>query len=210
MRTAQLANTKEGYGIVAMALHWTMAVLLIGLVALGLYMAQLPDVGFDKTKIRLVLMHKELGVLALMLASVRLAWRVGNALPRLVEAMPEWQKVTARFVHLCFYAVMFAQPITGWLLSSAAGIPVSFFGLFFMPDLVSYDNYLFHFFDTVHRWLGYALALLIAVHAGAALRHHFVQGDDTLRKMLPSSLAPGDVSSDARRRTRQLPSAPLP
>jgi cytochrome b561 len=149
----QLQNSEQRYGAVAIALHWLMALLLTVLVALGLYMTRLPDVGFDTWKIRLILYHKQLGVLALMLATLRLLWRVGNVLPRLVETLPDWQKVVARFVHLCFYALMLALPLTGWLMSSATGIPVSVLGLFTLPDLVPYDDRLFHTLIDVHRYL---------------------------------------------------------
>ena len=94
-------------------------------------------------------------------------------------------KIAARFVHLCFYALMFALPMTGWLMSSAAGIPVSFFGLFTLPDFLPHDDYLFQQLIDVHKWFGYVLILFICVHVGAALMHHFVLKDDTLRKMLP-------------------------
>jgi cytochrome b561 len=182
---ARLANTDQRYGAVAMALHWIMAALIIALVALGLYMVTLPDVGFDTKKITLILYHKELGMAALALAALRLGWRLGNPLPRLVEHLPEWQKVAARFVHLGFYALMFALPITGWVMSSAAGIPVLVLGRFALPDFVAENEYLFQLFIEIHKWLGYALIAFLGIHVGAALRHHFVQKDDTLRKMLP-------------------------
>ena len=171
--------------MVAIALHWLMALLLSALVVLGLYMARLPDVGFDTWKIRLILYHKQLGIVALTLLAVRLLWRVGNVLPRLVETLPDWQKVVARFVHLCFYALMIALPLTGWLMSSATGIPVSVLGLFTLPDLVPYDDRLFHTLVDVHRCLGYALIVCMAAHIGAALRHHLLLRDNTLKKMLP-------------------------
>lgn len=182
---ALFSNTDQRYGVVAIALHWSMAVLLVLLILLGLYMTGLPDAGFDVKKITLILLHKELGILALTLAMIRLAWRVGNVLPVLVEDIPDWQKLIARLVHLLFYGAMFALPVTGWMMSSAAGIPISFFGLFNLPGLISYDDYLFQFFIEVHRWLGYGLIVLILLHVGAALRHHFVLKDDTLKKMLP-------------------------
>jgi len=180
-----LQNSELRYGVVAVALHWLMAVLLIGLVLLGLYMVSLPDAGFDKKKITLILYHKELGILALILAASRLLWRMSNALPRLVEALPDWQKVVARFVHLCFYGLMFALPMTGWLMSSAAGIPVSFVRLFTLPDLMSHNDHLFRTFIEIHKWLGYALIVCMLAHIGAALRHHFLFKDETLKKMLP-------------------------
>ncbi len=180
-----IENTEDRYGAIAIVLHWSMALLMIGLVALGLYMAALPDAGFNTKKITLILYHKEFGLLALALFALRLSWRVTQVLPKLAEHLPEWQMVTARFVHLCFYGLMFALPMTGWLMSSAAGIPVSFFGLFVLPDFIQHNDYLFARFIDIHKWLGYALILLIAVHMGAALRHHLVFKDDTLRRMLP-------------------------
>ena len=183
----RLQNSEQRYGAVAIALHWLMAGVLIALLAMGIYMVSLPDVGFDTRKIMLILYHKQLGLLALMLAALRFGWRVGNALPSLTETLPDWQKVIARLVHLCFYALMFALPITGWLMSSAAGIPVSLFGVLDLPDLVAYDDYLFRALVGIHRWLGYALIACIAIHAGAALRHHFIFKDETLKKMWPSS-----------------------
>jgi cytochrome b561 len=180
-----LANTRRNYGAVAVVLHWLMAIVLVTLIAIGLYMVRLPDAGFDKEKIMLILYHKQLGMFALALAMLRLAWRVGNAMPALVRGLPGWQKVAARFVHLCFYGVMFALPVTGWLMSSAAAIPVSFLGLFELPDVVPRSDDDFRLFILIHQWLGYALIGLIAVHMGAALRHHFISRDETLKKMLP-------------------------
>ena len=180
-----IENTEDRYGAIAILFHWSMALLVIGLAALGLYMVTLPDVGFNTKKVTLVLYHKEFGVLVLVLVVTRLAWRLTHTLPRLVEHLPDWQKIAARFVHLSFYALLFALPMTGCLMSSAAGIPVSFFGLFMLPDFVHRDYDLFQRYAAIHQWLGYVLILFIFVHAGAALRHHFVFKDDTLRRMLP-------------------------
>jgi cytochrome b561 len=182
---AQLQNSERRYGLVAMAMHWLMAMLLSALIALGLYMTTLPDVGFDTWKITLILYHKQLGILALMLVALRLLWRLVNVVPHLVETIPDWQKVLARFVHLCFYALMLALPVSGWLMSSATGISVSVLGLFTLPDLVPYDDRLFQTLVSVHRYLGYALLVCMVAHIGAALRHHFLLRDSTLKKMLP-------------------------
>ena len=180
-----IRNTEGHYGVIAILFHWSMALLVIGLATLGLYMVTLPDVGFNTKKIVLILYHKEIGLLVLILVVARLGWRVTQVLPQLVAHLPDWQKITARFVHLCFYALLIALPISGWIMSSAAGISVSFFGLFTLPDLVGSDEYLFHRFIDIHKWLGYVLILFIFVHVGAALRHHLIFKDDTLRRMLP-------------------------
>jgi cytochrome b561 len=183
-KTMRLTNNERRYGFAAITLHWIMAALIVTLVVLGIYMVLLPDVGFDMKKVELILIHKELGMFAWALALARLLWRQMNPLPRLAETLPEWQKVTAIFVHLCFYALMLSLPLTGWVMSSAAGIPVSFLGMFALPDLVDHDDDLFGTLRRAHDWLGYAMAALVCVHAGAALRHHFLFRDETLRKML--------------------------
>ena len=162
-----------------------MAILLIGLAVLGLYMVSLPDVGFDTRKIELILYHKELGMIALALAALRLAWRISSALPRLVATLPDWQQVIARFVHLCFYGVMFALPITGWMMSSARNFPVSWFGWVQLPDLVGADPRLYERLNDLHELLFKVLVAVAALHAAGALKHHFIDRNDVLRRMLP-------------------------
>ena len=180
----RLANTDQEYGVVAMALHWFMAALLIALIALGIYMVRLPDVGFNKSKITLILVHKEIGILVLGAVGLRLAWRQINPLPELVPTVPDWQQIAAAFVHISLYAMMIAQPFIGWIMSSASGIPVDFLGWFTLPNLVSRDEALFQLLRNTHDWLGFVMAVLVGTHAGAALRHHFSLRDPTLRRML--------------------------
>lgn len=182
----RLANTAERYGVVGVLLHWGMAVLLVALLAMGWYMVQLPDAGFDRQKISLILAHKSIGMFALAAVGLRMAWRSASVLPGLAPSLPDWQQVAARFVHLCFYGVMLALPLTGWLMSSAGGYPVYvLFDRVALPDLIALNPYHFELLIHIHRWFAYVLAGLVALHAGAALRHHFVLRDDTLRKMLP-------------------------
>lgn len=181
-----LANTPTRYGFVSMLIHWGMAALLIALFVLGWYMVRLPDAGFDQEKISLILAHKSIGMVALLLALLRVVWRRITVLPRLADSVPDGQKAAAIFVHLCFYALMLALPITGWLMSSAGGFPVFvWFDRFPLPDFIHTNPHLFRVFIDVHRWLAYALLALLAVHSVAALVHHSVLRDDTLKKMLP-------------------------
>ncbi|MDF3831909.1 cytochrome b [Cupriavidus basilensis] len=182
---APIENSEERYGIIAILLHWSMAILVIGLAALGIYMVMLPDVGFNSEKIVLIIFHKEVGLLVFVLLLVRWVWRATQTMPALDSQLPDWQKIAARSVHLIFYFIIFALPITGWVMSSAAGIPVSFFGIFTLHDFVRHDDLLFHQLIELHRWLGFALVFFIFIHVSAALWHHFVFKDDTLRKMLP-------------------------
>src|SRR5437764_14708296 len=120
-----IKNTNSNYGIVAISLHWLMAVLIIGLLIIGLYMVSLPK-GPDK--FFLIGWHKQLGVVVLGLGIFRLIWRLLNIRPPLL--LPWWEKFAALTVHWGCYGFMLALPLSGWLMSSASGYEVSFFGLF--------------------------------------------------------------------------------
>ncbi len=178
----QIQNTQNQFGVIAKLLHWLMALLLIGLVILGLTMVEMP-LGIKKLK--MYGWHKEWGVLVLMLVCIRLIWRLFNTTPPLPNNMPLWQKFAATSIHWVFYFLMFALPITGWMLSSASGLPVSFFGLFVLPDLVAQSDQLRSLLSEVHKWLAYGLIAAFFAHSGAALQHHFIHKDDILRRMLP-------------------------
>jgi cytochrome b561 len=95
-----------------------------------------------------------------------------------------WEKLAARSAHLLFYGFMIVMPLTGWLMSSAAGLQVSFFGLFLLPNLIGPDPSVMHLLKEVHQWLGYSLIALIGLHSAAALKHHFINKDDVLRRMV--------------------------
>jgi cytochrome b561 len=176
-----LRNTENGYGAVARALHWWMAIIMIGLICLGLYMTDQPD---GDPKWRLFDLHKSLGTLIFMLALVRLAWRHVSPPPPLPASMKASDKLAAHAGHLLLYAAMFALPITGYLDASLGGYHLSFFGLFDVPLLFAKNEALFDVVETAHGWIGYALAALIVAHMGAALKHHIVDKDNVLTRML--------------------------
>lgn len=176
----QLKNSTTSFGIVAILFHWIIAILIIGMLALGLYMVSLP---FSLEKLKLYGWHKEYGFLVLFLAIFRLVWRLSNIEP--VLALPLLEKIAARSMHWAFYGFMFAMPVSGWLITSAAGLPASFFGLFTLPNLVAPDEHQRILFEWIHQWLGYALIAAICLHTAAALKHHFINKDDILRRMLP-------------------------
>jgi cytochrome b561 len=178
----QMTNTVTRYGAVIIVLHWFMALLIIGMLGVGLYMVGVP-VGL--LKLKLYGWHKEFGILVLMLVTFRIGWRLTNVTPALPLDMPWIQKFLAHSVHLALYLLMFAMPITGWLMTSAAGLPPSFFGLFVLPPLVAPNQDLFKLFVWVHTWLAYGFIGLICAHAGAALQHHFIEKDNILRRILP-------------------------
>jgi cytochrome b561 len=177
----QLTNTPNRYGIVAITLHWLIAIIVICMLVVGLYMVTLK---LGPLKLDLFRYHKEFGLLVLMLAALRIGWRLANITPGYPADMPVWQKFLAHSVHWLLYGFLFAMPITGYLLTSAAGFPPSFFGLFVVPPLIAPNQELANLFGTIHQWLAYSLIILICGHVGAALEHHFVEQDNILRRML--------------------------
>lgn len=171
------------FGIVAKLLHWTMAVLLIGLLGLGVYMHELP---LSPEKFELYALHKSLGVTALALALVRLGWRAVDPPPPALASIPESQVKLAKAAHWALYGCMVAVPLTGWLMASASGTPVDWYNTgLLLPDLVPASDDVRIAFRILHDLFGKILMALIAIHLGAALKHHFVDKDLTLRRMLP-------------------------
>lgn len=176
-----LRNTPERYGSVAQALHWVVVLLLIGQVAVGKIAHEMPD-GFDK--LVLLARHKSVGITILGLAVLRLAWRLVDR-PPAPPPMPRWQLQAARASHAALYVLLFAMPLSGWLMSSASNYPVSWFGFAQLPDLVAPDRDLKHLLEEVHESLANALIAIALLHVAAALKHHFVDRDGLLWRMLP-------------------------
>jgi cytochrome b561 len=175
----RVKNDERHFGLVAILLHWLIAILIISLLAVGLYMADLP-IGMQKLK--LYGLHKAFGILVLALVILRVIWRITNPTP--ILNLPWYERIAARFAHLALYILMLAMPLSGWLMSSAAGLAPSFFGLFTLPTLVAPNAELRELFGAVHQWLAYGLIAMIIVHTLAALKHHFIDKDDILRRMV--------------------------
>jgi cytochrome b561 len=174
--------TRYRYSGIARALHWLAALLIFAGFGLGLFMTGLE---FSPDKFRYYAWHKWLGITVFLLAAARLAWRAGHPAPPLPEAMPAWQRRTARAVHVLLYALMLAIPLSGWIYSSATGVSVAYLGLVDLPNLVAKDRELARALLVVHQSLNYLLAAVVTVHVAAAFKHHFVDRDDILARMLP-------------------------
>ena len=168
------------YTAVAKGLHWLMAVLILGLLGLGMYMQDLP---LSPQKLVLYSWHKWAGVTVFMLVWLRLAWRVTHRPPALPESMSPLMRLAAHAGHLALYVLMVAIPLSGWLMSSAKGFQTVWFGVLPIPDLVGRDKALGDLLQEVHEALNVLLMLTLAGHVAAALWHHFVLKDDTLRRM---------------------------
>lgn len=175
-----IKNTANRFGLIAILLHWIMALLLIGLVAIGFYMTYIP---ISLEKLKYYGWHKEFGILALMLVIVRLSWRLGNITPSLSN-LQTWERLLARAAHYGFYFFMFALPISGWLLTSAADLPVSFFAWFTLPNLVSASEPNRLLFTEIHEWLAYGLIATFCLHVAGAMKHFIIDRDDILQRIL--------------------------
>jgi len=185
-----LQNTLQAYGGISKFFHWAVAALIIGMIAVGLVMADMEN---SPDKFKLIGIHKEFGIVVLCLAAMRLGWKMLNVSPLLPDGMKKTAVLGAKAIHSMLYVLMFAMPITGWLMSSAAGFKVSMFGLFLMPDLVAPDKEFGHKMAEIHEILAYILIVLISLHAAAALLHHFYYKDNILRRMLPNFKGKNDA-----------------
>lgn len=174
---------QERYTLTAIVFHWLIAVLIIGAFSMGLVMTDIP--GITPTKLKYYSWHKWAGVTILLLATLRLLWRLTHPAPPYPASMPAWQRTAANTLHGFLYVLLFAIPLSGYLYTLSAGIPVVWFGLFKLPVLIDANPALKPVLKGVHFWLNMALAGSVAVHIGAALKHQLLDRDGVLKRMLP-------------------------
>jgi cytochrome b561 len=172
----------DQYTRTAITLHWAVALLIFTAFPLGLYMHDLP---LSPVKLRLYSWHKWIGVTIFLLAVLRVMWRTTHHPPALIEAMPRWEKLAAQTVHYLLYALIFAIPLSGWLMSSAKGVQTVWFGVLPLPNLVAKNKELGDLLMEVHESLNFTMLFLLLAHVGGALKHYFIERDNTLARMIP-------------------------
>ena len=170
------------YTRTAKGLHWLMTILFFGLLALGFYMHDLP---LSPEKLQLYSWHKWAGVTAFLLVWFRLFWRIAHRPPALPASMSKLMQRAAHAGHFLLYGLMIAIPLSGWLMSSAKGFQTVWFGVLPIPDLLSKNKETGDLLQSVHMSLNLLFVAVIAGHIGAALKHHFIDKDDILTRMLP-------------------------
>jgi cytochrome b561 len=180
------------YTPVAQLLHWVIAALIVTQFALAWSADDLP---LGVHKLALLARHKSFGMTVLMLVVVRLVWRLTNRPPELPAGMSPLERLAARATHVAFYVLLFAMPLSGWLMSSAKNYSVSWFGRFTWPNLIGPNEAAFDYLKTTHEFLSYALFTIAVLHILAALKHHFWNKDDVFLRMLPLTRA-GRPSSE--------------
>lgn len=175
-----LKNTATRYGLPAVFMHWLTALTVFGLFGLGLWMTELTY--YDAWYKTAPFIHKSIGLLLAGLTVFRLLWRLANPRPQIAGA--RWERLAAESAHALLYALLFAVMISGFLISTADGREVSVFGWFAVPALPWALEQQEEIAGKAHETLAFALIGLAVLHVLAALKHHFIDQDDTLRRML--------------------------
>lgn len=173
-------NTNQHYGAPSIWLHWLMLVLMVAVYACIELRELFPKGSGPRDALKT--WHFMLGLSVFILVWLRLAIRLSGPVPH-VEGDPAWQKLAAKLMHIALYALMIVMPLLGWLMLSAAGKPIPFFGLS-LPALIGEDKGLASVLKETHETVGTVGYYLIALHAAAALFHHYIKRDDTLARML--------------------------
>lgn len=177
-----IRNTDDSWGSPAKFFHWTVAVLVLAQFALG---PAAVAARLSPLKLNLFVWHKSIGILILLLMGLRLVWRLTHPSPALPDTMPAWERHAAHFNHALMYATLVAMPLSGWVINSAANIPLRIFWWIPLPAIVGPDKATAALSASVHLLLFFALVVLLLFHVGAALRHHWVRRNDVLMRMLP-------------------------
>lgn len=185
------ASARSRYSTVAIALHWTIALLIIVNIIGGLLhdvFLDSPDAQMKATGYVIMGLHKAAGIAVLALTVARIVWRLVNPPPALPAHMTPVERILAKATHFAFYALMILLPLSGWAMASASPkrFPISFFGLFDVPFLpVAQAKATAVMLHDRHEQLAYVAIALIAVHVAAALKHHYMDRDNVLVRMLP-------------------------
>lgn len=170
----------QNYHLVSRLIHWVTALLIFGLLSVGYYMASL-DIGEDK--LAFYALHKSFGLLVLMLAFVRVVWHIVHKKPKSLSTHQRWEKALAHAAHAFLYFVLFALPLSGWVMSSAGEFPVTFFGIP-VPRLMGKDENIFEFMRESHEIMALILFVVLGLHVAGAFKHHFIDKDATLSRMI--------------------------
>ena len=178
----QWRNNKQRYGLMAIGLHWLVAITVFGMFILGLWMTSLTL--FHPWYERAPALHKGIGLLLFAVMVVRLAWRLSNPRPEALATHSRFERTAASLVHGLLYLLLFAVMIAGYLISTADGRPIEIFGLVSISATLTSIPDQEDVAGTIHLVLAIILIVLALLHAGAALKHHFVDRDNTLRRML--------------------------
>ncbi len=176
-------NTQESFGLISKLLHWLMAILIVSLFAVGLYMTELEY--YDSLYHTLPWWHKSIGLLVIGLLVSRFIWKIVNPAPQPLRTHKKWEVLFAHLLQKLFYGLILLIGISGYFISTAKGKGIEFFTLFEVPALTqALDEDRADLVGEVHEILAITLIAFVILHALASLKHHFIDKDDTLRRMI--------------------------
>ena len=179
----QISNTKKRFGLISKALHWSMAILLTALFAVGLYMTELDY--YDPLYHSLPWWHKSIGLLTIMLLLLRMVWKLINTTPETLVTHKNWEVFLAKLIQRLFYFLILLIGISGYLISTAKGKGIEFFNFFEISAITpALEEGRADLIGEIHEILAITLIVLAVLHATAALKHHFIDKDETLKRMI--------------------------
>lgn len=191
----QLTNTHTTYGLIAVLLHWLVAVTVISLFLLGLWMVGLTY--YDDWYRTAPAVHKAVGVMLFLIVALRLGWRARGPRPAPLASHSTLERRAAATAHVLLYVLLFAVMLSGYMISTADGRPIDVFGVFQVPALISDLPGQADIAGKVHLYLAVTLITIAGLHALAALKHHVLDRDTTLLRMLardPGQSSPAPTS----------------
>ncbi|MCG9711304.1 cytochrome b [Shewanella insulae] len=175
-------NTQSRYGLVSIGLHWLTAIAVLMLFALGVWMVELTY--YSPWYKRAPDLHKSIGVLLMVLTLCRLLWRWINQAPKALPGHQRWEKLAAGLVHRLLYLMLLGILISGYLISTADGRAIGIFSLVELPSLGLLFEGQADIAGWVHQYLAYGFIALVVLHAIGAIKHHLLDRDATLKRML--------------------------
>lgn len=187
----QLRNSPFRYGAISVALHWLVAITVYGMFALGLWMVTLSY--YDGWYHQAPELHKSIGIVLMLVLVVRLIWRRLSPPPAPFASYSRLTRVSAFVAHIALYLLLFGILFSGYLISTADGKPISVFGLFEVPATFADAGSQADLAGDIHLWLAWTVVILSVLHGLAAFKHHFIDKDDTLKRMLGKSSSDSGV-----------------
>ena len=181
----QLRNSPTRYGVISLLLHWVTAIVVYAMFGLGLWMVTLSY--YDGWYHQAPELHKSIGILLMMGLVIRIIWRHVSPVPPPLQSQTRLTRLAAASAHIALYGLLFAILISGYLISTADGKPISVFGLFDVPALLADAGTQADLAGSLHLWLAWSLVVLSVLHGLAAIKHHVIDKDDTLKRMLGRS-----------------------
>ncbi len=174
-------NSATHWGLLSRLLHWFMAVAILFMFTVGITMI---NMRLSPMKLEMFIIHKSTGMLLLLLVAIRLIWRILNPAPRPSKHLSRLHKNVASIVQMLMYTLLFAIPISGWVINSASNFPLKWFGFFEIPPITNPNIMIEDYAKTAHFIFICMLGSLIVLHISAAIHHHWIKRNDVLKRML--------------------------